>query len=213
MENIHPNSRNCQYENARAASPVCSSKIASIGSDARTSRRTASAIDPGGTPATRIVNPVFLNGSYGYGTNAYGDGLPSRTVNRRKSPTVPMTVIQSACGSLVGLKRWPTTFARFGQRRLANTWFTIATRDLLALSMSVKSRPDTTGWPSVRSRCGVTAMYNVLGSLPGSNVVPSGTTPLPAAPPLNGTMREATADCTPGNCSTRRTMSSTRRIL
>src|SRR5436190_160975 len=93
IENIQPNSRYCQNVLNRACSPVCTLKIGSVGSDLRISCRTAVVIAAGAPPATRIVRPVLRVAAYGYDTKAYGDGFPSRMLNRRKSPTTPMTVI------------------------------------------------------------------------------------------------------------------------
>ena len=52
-------------------------------------------------PATRIVRPVFRAGSYSYGRNAYGDGLPSRTENRRKSLTTRIPVFSASSQGLL----------------------------------------------------------------------------------------------------------------
>ena len=73
--------------------------------------------------------PVFRAGSYGYDRNAYGDGLSSRTLNSRKSLTMPITVIHWFCSSSSSRKRWPITSVRFGHSRFANTPLTIATPD------------------------------------------------------------------------------------
>src|SRR5205809_2415811 len=93
IPNIQPKSRYCQKVSSLASSPVRILNRGSVGSAFRISWRTALVIDAGAPPATRIVSPVFGAGSYGYDTNAYGDGFPSRTENNRKSGTSPTIVI------------------------------------------------------------------------------------------------------------------------
>src|SRR5437870_1572301 len=127
-------------------------KSGSDGSARRISWRTACVIDAGDPPATRTVSPVFRVGSYGYDTNAYGDGLPSRAVNNRKSLTTPTIVIHWLGLSFRRRNRCPTGSILFGQRRFAKTPLTIATPDRPCPSASVKSRPATSGTLSVLRR-------------------------------------------------------------